>query len=29
MFGAMALDEEYWSKRIDKFVALAPVLIPN
>ena len=29
MFGAMALDEEYWNKRIDKFIALAPVLIPN
>ena len=25
MFGAMALDEEYWAKRIDKFIALAPV----
>ncbi len=29
MFGAMALDEVYWSERIEKFVALAPVLIPN
>ena len=29
MFGAMALNEEYLSEKVDKFIALAPVFIPN
>ena len=29
MFGALALDQEYWKERINAFIALAPVIIPN
>jgi poly(3-hydroxyalkanoate) synthetase len=29
MFGALALNEEFWAERINLFIAAAPVLMPN
>lgn len=29
MFAALAEKEEYWKERINIFIALAPVLVPN
>jgi hypothetical protein len=29
MFLALGLDEEFWAKRINLFVATAPVIVPN
>ena len=29
MFLALGLDEEFWDKRINLFIAAAPVIVPN